>query len=792
VREVRVPETVYNLSVEGNNNYFAGSILVHNCLHLEAVEREEIHNIAISLPPGCLSGETLIRINRGGKGWSIRIDELVAKFNGQGKYPWDLSIPTMVARAVDGRVRMVKLRRAWKSGVKTTYTVSTAGGRSIRATADHPFMVPDGSYRRVDELSVGDKVAVDIGYKKSPKKRNRYQDTYVRYHPHQRKGNGGFRYWTHRLAMEAKLNGLATDEYIGVLRADPIRSSTFRFLASSEIVHHRDENHKNNSQDNLELFDGNSEHASLHATDLMGCVAWVGEDTVTSIVRHGDEEVYDLEVDGDPHCFLANGFVVHNCTKTKLVMEAFPAWVLGRRPHRRILCISNSEDLATKSSLACRDILKSDWYRKYFPEVQIAADQDTKVFYRTTQGGYRMAKPVGSKIIGQKGDLIIMDDPNDAEQVTSKALADSVKSWYDRGLHDRVNSFVDSCRVAIAQRTSVHDLIGHLVAHWGYEYLFLPEEFDPSRRFTSSVGWTDWRTQPGELLRPERYGPKQVEIGRKALDYQAKHQQNPAAVENAFFKPDWFALRWRHGPTMGSIVLPSADPKEPDYQFDALRCVRFATIDAAASAKTSADHTACTMFVMSPRGDLVVLDCILRQVDIPDQPKVLAELHKKHAPPVLGIERAGANAAMFQYAVRMGFTAVPLEPKSRDKLVRAQPAIIRASQGKLWLPQPGSVPDFDTEDFLAELVAFTGQDGRGRDDRVDTVTLAHELLPYLSQIAIGRAGQPQSVAVQGGAGRVPMGNVPVPPVGGRSGASLPGFTSNPLPSVVRPNSPFGR
>lgn len=43
---------MFNLEVEGNNNYFAGRTLVHNCNHLEAVTRGEVNRLLINVPPG--------------------------------------------------------------------------------------------------------------------------------------------------------------------------------------------------------------------------------------------------------------------------------------------------------------------------------------------------------------------------------------------------------------------------------------------------------------------------------------------------------------------------------------------------------------------------------------------------------------------------------------------------------------------------------------------------------------------------------------------------------------------
>ena len=44
--------------MEGNNNYFADGVLVHNCEHLEAVTSGEITRLLINCPPGCMKSLT--------------------------------------------------------------------------------------------------------------------------------------------------------------------------------------------------------------------------------------------------------------------------------------------------------------------------------------------------------------------------------------------------------------------------------------------------------------------------------------------------------------------------------------------------------------------------------------------------------------------------------------------------------------------------------------------------------------------------------------------------------------
>lgn len=52
-REIPIPETVYNLEVLDNHNYFADGILVHNCDHLEALAYGHIPRLLINCPPRC-------------------------------------------------------------------------------------------------------------------------------------------------------------------------------------------------------------------------------------------------------------------------------------------------------------------------------------------------------------------------------------------------------------------------------------------------------------------------------------------------------------------------------------------------------------------------------------------------------------------------------------------------------------------------------------------------------------------------------------------------------------------
>jgi predicted phage terminase large subunit-like protein len=415
------------------------------------------------------------------------------------------------------------------------------------------------------------------------------------------------------------------------------------------------------------------------------------------------------------------------CTKSILVSVMWPAWSWIQNPGLRWLCAANEGDLATRDSLSCRKVVQSDWYRRLFPNVQLVSDQNVKTWYQTSEGGHRLATTVSSNVTGKKGDILLCDDPNDAKKVHSTAERRGVQSWWDGAFYDRVNDFKTGRRVIIGQRTHREDLMGYVLATGEFEELRIPEEFVPSKRYITSIGWTDPRTEEGELLRPDRFGPEQVTAAKKKPNYPAKHQQDPKDAEGAKFKAHWLKY-WHWDTDAAHIVL--TDDRGP-YKFRLSGAPLFATCDPAASAKRTADFTVFSVWANTPRGDLIWVDCIRRQVEIPDQPKLLQEVYDKHQFRFIGIEAVASNASMYQFATRMNLNALKCTPKGQDKLTHAQGAIILAEGGKLWLPGPGAVTGFPIEEVANELLSFTGTTEDDHDDALDSLSYACDIRPRL-------------------------------------------------------------
>lgn len=271
-------------------------------------------------PPGCIQGDAEICINRGGKGFRIKLSDMVMRLNGEtppGQWgrPWNPDTPTYVQREVDGIVRLALVSNAWTSGVKTTYTVTTNTGRELRATDEHPFLTERG-WLRLDELKVDDEVHVRgersaLGRRSKP----RYREICLLGHPFARDRN---RVPFHRLVAEAVMNNLPVENFIQAIRDG--HADEFKFLdPETWAVHHGDLNSLNNEPGNLQVLT-HSDHHRLHAElgGVNNVQILITTEKVVSVEKFGEEETYDIEVDGDPHNFLANGFVVHNTGKTSV------------------------------------------------------------------------------------------------------------------------------------------------------------------------------------------------------------------------------------------------------------------------------------------------------------------------------------------------------------------------------------------------------------------------------------------------------------------------------------------
>jgi len=220
---------------------------------------------------GCVTADTTV--TRADNDQQVTMGELLA--SGARDVPiWTL----------DERYRLVvgNLSHVFPSGTKTVYELTLASGRSIKASANHPFLALEGWFP-LEDLDVGDRIAVpragrwpgsvgtdDDGPADDTIPRELW--SYIRKVLPQ-----------HGLSVGDLEARLGIDDFVETFYANELTRAQLEQIV--EVVPDR------------------------MLTDLARSdVRW---DTIVSVTELGDEPVFDATVHGT-HNFVADGLVIHN------------------------------------------------------------------------------------------------------------------------------------------------------------------------------------------------------------------------------------------------------------------------------------------------------------------------------------------------------------------------------------------------------------------------------------------------------------------------------------------------
>lgn len=247
-------------------------------------------------------------------------------------------------------------------------------------------------------------------------------------------------------------------------------------------------------------------------------------------------------------------------TKSTVVAQMFPAWVwIARLPkgyrrkdkvvpirqtgeHCRFITGSYSSALSLEHAEYSRDILRSDKFKKYFPEVEIRHDKDMKSNYKNTKGGSRFTTSVGATVTGTHGHFIIIDDPLNPLQAVSDTERISANKWIDHTLSTRKVDKKITPTILIMQRLHQFDPTGWLLS-----------KKDKNIRHLCLPGDTVYDIKPKKLKRKYKNGLLDpIRLDRKVLlemqtdlgsyGYAGQVGQDPRPREGGMFQREWFEI----------------------------------------------------------------------------------------------------------------------------------------------------------------------------------------------------------------------------------------------------------
>ena len=385
--------------------------------------------------------------------------------------------------------------------------------------------------------------------------------------------------------------------------------------------------------------------------------------------------------------------------KSRVCNVFFPAWVFIRRPSARFFHASYSQELATRDSIDCRYVIESDWYRQAWgKKVRLIDDQNQKIKFSTTSHGWRMATSVGGRGTGEHPDFIIVDDPHNVRQAESTKERQDCLYWWDATIASR--GLIRGVRkVVIMQRLHTSDLSGHILNRGGFDHICLPYRYEPGRMSPTTIGWSDPRENPGELLWPRVNDNLMVGFSTFSPRLDASQlQQRPVPDGGAIFRRDWFKVV-PHIPAQAQVAVRYWDK---------------------ASTADGGDYSAGVLMV--PHGGLwYVVNVVRGRWSVHERNQIMthtAQLDAQQFPQLtIVVEQEGGSggkeSAEFSVRQLAGYN-VRVDRVTGTKLVRAQPLAGQCESGNVVLVQGQW-----NYAFIEELCVFPAGD---HDDQVDAAS----------------------------------------------------------------------
>lgn len=242
-------------------------------------------------------------------------------------------------------------------------------------------------------------------------------------------------------------------------------------------------------------------------------------------------------------------FMPPGSAKSTYASVRFPAYFLGRRPDKNIICTAYGDELASAFGRRVRNIVASREYHNLF-EITLSEDSRAKGEWETSRGGCYFAAGVGGGITGRRADLGLIDDPvKGREEADSKTIQRKTWDWYRTDFVTRLKP--GASQIIIQTRWNYNDLSG----------MILPQDWNGESGVFKGFDGSDWTViclpaqarkndilgrKEGEWLWPEYFTEqfwKETRAAQESEDlrnWMSLYQQIPQEEKGSFFKREWF------------------------------------------------------------------------------------------------------------------------------------------------------------------------------------------------------------------------------------------------------------
>jgi predicted phage terminase large subunit-like protein len=405
--------------------------------------------------------------------------------------------------------------------------------------------------------------------------------------------------------------------------------------------------------------------------------------------------------------------------KSQRVSRWNPTWLLYHDPTLRVGIGSYSLDKAMRwGRQTRRDVLA---HPILADRIRIRQDSRSAEHWESEAGGGIVCFGIEGGVTGEPLDVLIIDDP-----VRGRAEAESAtyreNAWdiWESNLSTRASARFRA--VVMMTRWHEDDLHGRLQGREPgmWHDIVIPAIADtPADPLGRQLG------EEMDSARGRAAGYfHDLKSRRSPYVFASIYQQRPVPGEGGLFPRSkwryWWPETLPHGPVLR--VGPRDGVQSPWPLAD---CMRFLTVDLAASVKTSADYTVIAAWAITPDGHLVLLDRWRGRVTEREHWDKARALLERWDVPKMYVESRMFGTTLVYAAGRAGLPIEELQADT-DKVTRATAGADLLQQDRVWLPANAAWLD----EWLDEHGSFPNA---AHDDQVDVtayaarVVLAHWL-----------------------------------------------------------------
>lgn len=395
--------------------------------------------------------------------------------------------------------------------------------------------------------------------------------------------------------------------------------------------------------------------------------------------------------------------------KSEITSKKGLAWAVANHPNKEVILTTYSQELSNDFSRIARNTLN-----EHSDVFNVSLAVDSKAVQKWGLEGYKgtvSAVGIGGAITGRGADVLIVDDfIKNSEEANSPATKEKMWEYYQTTLRTRLSP--TGSIIIVATRWAEDDLIGRLLQAQSdgngedWEYINLSAECesenDPLGRTLGEYLWLD-------RFNSDTYDSIKKSVG--TMTWNALYQQNPGSKTGTIFKKEWF----KYYKSLGNNIYEIYDGVTP-RKIDTTNYYRFATVDVAATTKTSSDYFVISSYILTPDSEIIIEDVVRTKIELPNQVKLIENVYNRLHHNEIYLEVNGIGLALYQLLKRTSLPIKPIKAES-DKLTRSTTIQTKYENGLVFHPYSASYLD----DIEAELLAFPlGK----HDDFVDTVSYA--------------------------------------------------------------------